>query len=92
MSVTFELKNAGNVAGAEVPQIYLGINDPEEPPRRLVGWDKVFLEPGESRQVTVEITPRMQSIWDVSGTPHGWKYIPGSKVYVGASSSDIRLR
>lgn len=92
MSATFEVKNTGNVAGAEVPQIYLGINDPEEPPKRLVGWDKVFLEPGESRRVKVEITPRMQSIWDVSGTTHGWRYVPGSKVYVGASSSDIRLR
>jgi beta-glucosidase len=91
MVVTFELKNTGNEAGAEVPQIYLGINDPEEPPKRLVGWDKVFLEPGESRAVTVKITPRMQSIWDVSDTTHGWKYIPGSKVYVGASSSAIRL-
>lgn len=91
LTVAFELRNAGNVAGAEVPQVYLGIKDPEEPPKRLVGWDKVFLEPGESRKVTIEITSRMQSIWDVSGTTHGWKYIPGSKVYVGASSSDIRL-
>jgi beta-glucosidase len=92
MSVTFELRNTGNVAGAEVPQIYLGVRDPEEPPKRLVGWDKVFLEPGESKRIAVEITPRMQSIWDTSGNTHQWKCIPGSKVYIGASSSDIRLR
>jgi beta-glucosidase len=56
---------------------------------RLVGWDKIDLKPGESKRVSIEITPRMQSVWSVDA--NSWKFIPGSRVYVGASSRDIRL-
>ena len=89
LAVQFTVKNDGAVAGAEVPQVYLGIRDDNEPPKRLVGWTKIDLQPGESRQVTVSVSPRRQSIWSVDN--NGWKFIPGSRVYVGASSRDIRL-
>ncbi len=89
MTVSFTVKNDGAVAGAEVPQIYLGINDKDEPPMRLAGWEKVNLRPGESRQIIVEVSPRLQSIWDIAN--NDWKWISGSRVYVGASSRDIRL-
>lgn len=92
LSVTFTVTNTGQVEGAEVPQVYLGIKDPEEPPKRLVGWEKICLKPGESKKVNIPISLRMQSIWDVSGAIHHWRYIPGGIIYVGASSSDIRLK
>jgi len=89
LRIIFTVKNEGSVAGAEVPQVYLGINDKDEPPLRLVGWSKINLEPGEAKQVVITIPPRMQSVWSVDA--HDWKFIPGSRIYVGASSRDIRL-
>jgi len=89
MTVTFTVKNDGEVAGAEVPQVYLGLHDPQEPPHRLAAWSKVFLKPGETRQVKLLIPARAQSVWDVAH--NDWRFVPGSAVYVGASSRDIRL-
>ncbi|OLL28049.1 glycosyl hydrolase [Burkholderia sp. SRS-W-2-2016] len=90
IDVSFDVRNDGRVAGAEIPQVYLGVPYQGEPPRRLVGWDKVALNPGQSRHVHVVVTPRMQSVWDT--THSRWQYVPGSSVYVGASSRDIRLQ
>jgi beta-glucosidase len=89
MTVAFTLKNDGSMEGAETPQVYLGINDKDEPPMRLVGWSKIDLKPAESRHVVLEISPRMQSAWSVDA--NNWRFVPGSHVYVGASSRDIRL-
>ncbi len=89
LTVGFTVKNEGSLEGAEVPQVYLGINDKDEPPLRLVGFSKINLKPGESKQVRITISPRMQSIWSVDA--NDWKFIPDSRVYVGASSRDIRL-
>ena len=89
LTVVFTVKNEGSLEGAEVPQVYLGINDKDEPPLRLVGFSKINLKPDESKQVRITISPRMQSIWSVDA--NDWKFIPGSRVYVGASSRDIRL-
>jgi beta-glucosidase len=60
-----------------------------------VGWTKVFLEPGESREVSVTLNPgatsRPLSYWNVS--TNSWEIASGDyQVYVGASSRDIRLR
>jgi beta-glucosidase len=90
IDVSFMVRNDGRMAGAEVPQVYLGVPYSDEPPRRLVGWEKIGLNPGEARHVRVTVTPRMQSVWDT--TRNGWRYVPGGTVYVGASSRDIRLQ
>jgi beta-glucosidase len=90
LHVSFSVKNDGTVAGAEVPQVYLGINYTGEPPLRLGGWDKIHLNAGEIRQVSIALSPRMQSIWDMS--QNDWRVIPDAAVFVGASSRDIRLR
>lgn len=90
LDVAFTVRNDGPVAGAEVPQVYLGVPYKDEPPRRLVGWDKIDLKPGEARRVHVGVSARMQSVWDTSR--NGWRYVPGGTVSVGASSRDIRLQ
>jgi Fibronectin type III-like domain len=44
--------------GAEVAQIYLGLPaSTVEPPKRLVGWAKVELEPGETEEIIVTLDP-----------------------------------
>ena len=89
IQVSFSIKNDGAQAGAEVAQVYLGIDAAGEPPLRLGGWSKIRLEPGEVQQVNISLSPKAQSIWDTSA--NDWRVIPDSLVYVGASSRDIRL-
>ena len=90
LHVSFSVKNDGAVRGAEVPQVYLGIDYAGEPPLRLGDWSKIQLNPGQSQKVNIVISPRTQSIWDTSA--NDWRVIPDAAVYVGASSRDIRLK
>ncbi len=89
--VTFNLANTGGVAGAEVAQVYLGMPaNLNEPPRRLVGWQKVKLNPGASQNLTIEVdqndSSHPMSYWD--NTSNAWKVAPGTyTVYLGTSSA-----
>lgn len=96
LDVSFTLKNAGKVAGDEVPQVYLGA--PKDPQggaqfavRALAQFDRVSLAPGQSRKVAMHVEPRRLQYWATSaGT---WQTATGSRtLYVGASSRDIRLQ
>jgi hypothetical protein len=49
--------NTGTVAGAEVVQVYLGVPSPKQPPKRLVGFAKVLLEPGDTKRVAITVDP-----------------------------------
>ena len=91
LSVSFTVKNTGERAGEEIAEVYAGLPaNAQEPPRRLVGWDKVALQPGESKTVTVHVEPLYLSIYDVSSK--GWKLVPGQyTVSVGGSSRDLPL-
>ena len=89
LTVSFTVKNDGSVAGAEIAQVYLALADKDEPPQRLGGWSRVELKAGESREVTVKIPARMQSVWDVLGNK--WRFVGAARVMVGASSRDLRL-
>ncbi|HXM42619.1 MAG TPA: glycoside hydrolase family 3 C-terminal domain-containing protein [Bryobacteraceae bacterium] len=93
--VTFNLTNTGAVAGAEVAQVYLAFPaSTGEPPKRLVGWQKVSLQPGASQQVTIEVDANDSSYplsyWDVSS--NAWLIAPGVyTVYLGNSASGAGL-
>jgi beta-glucosidase len=93
--VTFSLTNTGAVAGAEVAQVYLGFPaSTGEPPKRLVGWQKVLLQPGAAQQVTIEVdandSSHPLSYWDVNS--NAWLIAPGVyTVYLGNSSADASL-
>ncbi len=90
-SVSFTLKNEGKRKGAEVAEVYAAIPEAAgEPWKRLVGWQKVELTPGESRELTVPTEALPMSIWD-EGTK---KFVmtPGAyKVMVGGSSAELPL-
>ena len=61
-----------------------------EPPKRLVGWSKVTLNPGESKEVTISVPAKYLSIYDEASS--GWKLLPGSYTFVaGGSSKDLSL-
>jgi beta-glucosidase len=68
VTVMATVTNTGPLAGAEVVQVYLGIPVDGQPPKRLVGFTKVFLQPGETRTLTLIIDPAAThhpfSVWD----------------------------
>ena len=90
--VTFTLTNTGSRAGAETAEVYASLPaSASEPPKRLVGWRKVALAPGESKEVTVEVDLKYLSIWDVK--QHAWELIPGDYAFmVGGSSQSLPLK
>jgi beta-glucosidase len=90
--VTFTLKNTGNRAGAEVAEVYASLPAAAaEPPKRLVGWSKVKLNPGESKEVSVDVDPKFLSIFNVE--QNGWQLLPGEYGFmVGGSSQSLPLK
>ncbi len=90
--VTFTLTNTGNRSGAEVAEVYASLPAAaSEPPKRLVGWSKVQLKPGESKEVTVDVNRKYLSIFNVE--KNGWQLIPGEYGFmVGGSSQDLPLK
>lgn len=87
-TVEATVSNSGKVAGAEVAQLYLAI--PNSPPRQLRGFEKVALKANESATIRFELTRRDFGVWDVEA--QAWRIQDGEyKVFVGASSRDIRL-
>ena len=90
-SVSFTVRNTGKRAGAEIAEVYAGLPAvANEPPKRLVAWDKVTLAPGESKTVTLRLDPKYLSIFDEQ--KDGWELLPGEyKIFVGGSSRDTPL-
>jgi beta-glucosidase len=65
LHVRFKVTNTGNVAGKDVPQVYVSpLATKWEAPKRLAGWDKVALQPGESKEVDVVVEPRILGMFD----------------------------
>ena len=91
VQVTFDIKNTGSRAGAEVAQVYLALPaSAGEPPKRLVGWEKVQLGPGEARSISVTVAPQMMSIFNTD--KDDWEVVSGEyHVYVGGSSRNLPL-
>src|SRR5271165_906759 len=90
-TVTFTVKNTGSRAGDEIAQVYAALPaNAGEPPKRLVGWNKLHLNPGESREVTIKVPVEYLSIYGEN--PDGWKLVPGSYTFMaGPSSRDLPL-
>ena len=84
LNVRFTVTNSGDRAGADVPQVY--VTRPGKA-KRLIGWAKPDLKPGESREVTVTADPRVLADFDAKA--QRW-VLPADdvKVEVGTSSTD----
>lgn len=87
------LENTGVRRGAEVVQVYVGLPaGTGEPPKRLVAFEKVWLDPGERRRVELTINPIASNhpldIWDSGG--QRWVTSGGDyQVFVGTSAANI---
>jgi beta-glucosidase len=96
ISVAFTVENTGARRGAEVPQVYVEMPaSTGEPPKRLVGFQKVWLNPGEKKRVVITIDPQASNhplaTWDTTG--QRWVTAGGAyPIFVGTSSANIALR
>ncbi len=93
VKVSFNVKNIGRRAGAEVAEVYVGDAHASvpRPVKELKGFAKVFLQPGESKMVTVNLDRRSFSYYDVKGKQ--WLAEPGDfEILVGGSSDKIELK
>ncbi|KAI2602661.1 glycoside hydrolase family 3 protein [Hypoxylon sp. NC1633] len=89
--ITASITNSGDVAGTEIPQLYLSHGGPTEPKVVLRGFEEVSLEPGETKTVAFDLTYRDLSNWDPEA--EDWRLTEYPKTaYVGASSRDLRLQ
>jgi beta-glucosidase len=91
-SVSFQVKNTGKRAGAEIAEVYAQLPDAAgEPFKRLVGWQRVELNPGESKTVSVKIDPQILSIFDEQ--KNGWDLPKGTyRILAGPSSAETPLK
>ena len=89
--VSFTVTNTGNRAGAEVAEVYASLPAAAaEPPKRLVGFSKVKLNAGESKDVTIDVDAKYLSIFNVE--QNGWQLLPGEYGFmVGGSSQSLPL-
>lgn len=89
--VTFTLKNKGPYAGAEIAQVYVQLpSAANESYKRLVAFERVSLNAGESKTVTLPLEPKYLSIF--SEQSNGWQLLPGEyRIVVGPSSAASTL-
>ncbi len=90
--LAFTLTNTGTRAGSEIAEVYAALPaSAQEPPKRLVGFTKVKLEPKEKKTVTIDVDPKYLSIFDEQ--KDGWTLVPGDyTIMVGGSVDKLPLK
>lgn len=100
LTVSFVVKNTGKIAGKAVPQVYMAPVDYKaagwEAPKRLAGFSKVALKPGEKRTIRLTVDPRLLATYLTAA--NSWQIKEGTyRVLLGqasdslAQSVDVRL-
>ena len=87
----FTVRNTGKRTGTEIAQVYGRLpKGSDESFKRLVGWKRITLAPGESQTVTVAIDDRVLKTFDEE--KNAWNLLPGEyQVLAGSSSDDTPL-
>ncbi|RNB50038.1 beta-glucosidase [Agromyces tardus] len=86
ITASFTVVNTGGRPGADVPQVYL-TDAPDGPRLRLLGFERLHLEPGESRRVTIVAEPRVLARYDADAG--AWRMLGGRhEVAVGQNAED----
>ncbi len=89
-AVTVDVKNTGDRAGAQVVQLYVQDvkSSVDRPVKELKAFQKVFLQPGETKTVTLSLNDRSFQFYDE--VTRSWKSEPGKfNLLIGTSSKDI---
>ncbi len=93
VTATFNVKNTGDVAGAEIVQLYVADKESTifRPVQELKGFQKFWLEPGETKEVSITLDKRAFAFFNVN--TNDWCVESGKfDILVGASSRDIKLQ
>lgn len=93
LSLTFEIKNTGKVAGSEIPQLYIRDlkSSVERPVKELKGFSKIFLKSGETKTVTFTVDKSALSFFDEKSK--SFVAEPGEfEILIGSSSEKIELK
>ncbi len=93
LTATCTITNTGKAAGHEIIQLY--VHDREStlyrPEQELKGFEKIFLDPGEKKDVTFSLDTRAFAFYDTAS--RDWQVEEGDfEIRIGASSRDIRLK
>ena len=88
-TATLDITNTGDRDGTEVVQLYASYAGPDQPRRRLCGFTRVTLKPGETATARISVPAQRLRLWDVAA---GRMTMPPGPVEIGAgaSSADIR--
>jgi len=92
ITVSVDVKNTGTRAGDEVVQLYVKHLDSavERPLKELRGFERVTLQPNETRTVKIPLKGKELTYWDAA--KHSFVVEPGKlNLMVGASSADVKL-
>jgi len=93
-TLSFEVKNTGDVAGDEIAQLYLSPTSEGQNirPIQLQGFARVSLAPGEKKSVSIKVYTEQLGYYSNDGKRQ-WNIAPGKfNIKVGASSVDIKLQ
>jgi beta-glucosidase len=93
LNVRVDVRNRGQRAGAEVAQLYVRNVESrtDRPKKRLLGFDRIHLAPGETQTVSFAVPPDQLAFWNETKKAWVVDSVP-LEMMVGASSADIRLR
>jgi beta-glucosidase len=92
LTVSFAVRNNGKVAGKAVPQVYVAPADYKaaswEAPKRLVGFSKVMLKPGEKRTISLTVDPRLLATYMTAAD--SWQIKEGTyRIMLGQASDAL---
>ena len=91
LDVSFDVTNTGTRPGLDTPQVYAAAElGDQETVRHLIGWNKITLNPGETRRVSVSADPRLLAVFDTKN--HGWRIAARTyRAYVCRFAGNVRL-
>ncbi|MGD0227549.1 MAG: glycoside hydrolase family 3 C-terminal domain-containing protein [Terriglobia bacterium] len=90
--VTLDVKNVGDRAGVDTVQLYIHEKyaPVSTPVKQLRGFERAALKPGETKTVTMKLTPEDLQLLDID---MHWRVVPGDfEIMVGRSSEDLPLK
>ena len=93
LTLRFKIKNTGHVMGREIAQCYVRdlSSTVFRPVKELKGFAKINLEPGEEKEITIELNRRSFAYYSTYAGK--WVVEPGQfEILIGASSQDVRLK
>jgi beta-glucosidase len=89
VTASVTVRNSGERAGAATPEFYLSGPEGANIPLRLMGWERMDLKPGENRQATVSIDPRLLATFDEAARK--WRIEPGAYQLTAGFDSEQRV-